>query len=142
MLPILSIKASYRAWRDRAATSRDSHRLSFRWAANGSRRSKRSLLRSHGLSSSSTHRRHRISPLSCDRSSPLRLRSRKRLVLAPVHDAADIERAIGVAKNETNAGLVVVPSAFATIHRDLIIGLAARHRLPSVYGFSYYAASG
>ena len=65
-----------------------------------------------------------------------------RLVLAPVHDAADIERAIGVAKNETNAGLVVVPSAFTTIHRDLIIGLAARHRLPSVYGFSYYAASG
>src|SRR5262249_17113270 len=65
-----------------------------------------------------------------------------RLVLAPVHDAADIERAIGVATNETNSGLVVWPSAFATIHRDLIIGLAARHRLPSVYGFSYYAASG
>src|SRR5262249_11336376 len=62
--------------------------------------------------------------------------------ITPVHDAADIERAIGVATNETNAGLVVVPSAFATIHRDLIIGLAARHRLPSVYGFSYYAASG
>ena len=49
-----------------------------------------------------------------------------RLVLAPVHDAADIERTIGVAPNETNAGLVVVPSAFTTIHRDLIIGLAAR----------------
>ena len=53
-----------------------------------------------------------------------------------------IERAIAATKSETNAGLVVVPSAFVTIHREFIIAQAARHRLPTIYGFDYYAASG
>jgi putative ABC transport system substrate-binding protein len=36
----------------------------------------------------------------------------------------------------------VVPSAFATIHRETIISRAAQFRLPAAYGFGYYAASG
>jgi putative ABC transport system substrate-binding protein len=65
-----------------------------------------------------------------------------KLIATPVHETADIERAINAIQHRSNSGLVVVPSAFMTIHRELIFGLAARHRLPAVYGFSYYAKSG
>jgi len=65
-----------------------------------------------------------------------------KLVVTPVAGPGDIERAIAATKSETNAGLVVVPSAFVTIHREFIIAQAARHRLPAIYGFDYYAASG
>jgi putative ABC transport system substrate-binding protein len=63
-------------------------------------------------------------------------------IVVPVHDAAEIERVIATAAQESNSGLIVVPSAFMTTHRELIIGAAARDRLPAVYGYSYYAASG
>jgi putative ABC transport system substrate-binding protein len=63
-------------------------------------------------------------------------------IVTPVHDTADVERAIGTFAHELNGGIVVVPSAFTTIHRQLIIEQVARHRLPAVYGFSYYAFSG
>jgi putative ABC transport system substrate-binding protein len=63
-------------------------------------------------------------------------------IVTPVHDAADVERAISTFAHELNGGIVVVPSTFTTIHRQLIIEQAARHRLPAVYGFSYYAYSG
>jgi putative ABC transport system substrate-binding protein len=63
-------------------------------------------------------------------------------IITPVHDAADVERAISTFAHELNGGIVVVPSAFTTIHRDLIIEQAARYRLPAVYGFSYYTYSG
>ena len=43
---------------------------------------------------------------------------------------------------QPNAGLAVVPSAFMAIHRDLIITLAARKRLPAIYGWNYFATSG
>jgi putative ABC transport system substrate-binding protein len=39
-------------------------------------------------------------------------------------------------------GLVVLPSNFMLTHRDLVIALAARHRLPAVYAFRHYAESG
>ena len=63
-------------------------------------------------------------------------------IVAPVYDAAEIEPVIATAAQELNSGLIVVPSAFMTTHRELIIGAAARDRLPAVYGYSYYAASG
>jgi putative ABC transport system substrate-binding protein len=63
-------------------------------------------------------------------------------IATPVHETGDIERAINAIEHGSNSGLVVVPSAFMTIHRELIFGLAARHHLPAVYGFSYYARSG
>ena len=37
---------------------------------------------------------------------------------------------------------MVLPDISATNHRDLIIALAARHRLPAVYPFRYFAANG
>ena len=65
-----------------------------------------------------------------------------KLAVAPVANQGDIERAIAASESNTNGGLVVVPSAFVTIHREFIIAQAARHRLPAIYGFSYYAVSG
>jgi putative ABC transport system substrate-binding protein len=52
-----------------------------------------------------------------------------------VHDAVEIERAIGEFAREPNAGLIVLPDATTNIHRRLIIALAARYRLPAIYEF-------
>jgi putative ABC transport system substrate-binding protein len=61
---------------------------------------------------------------------------------SPIHSASEIEPAIKAVANQSRSGLIVVPSAFATIHRLIIIAQAAQLRLPAVYGFGYYAASG
>ena len=50
-----------------------------------------------------------------------------------VRNAEVIERAIAAVARSTDGGLIVTPSAAASIHRDLIIGLAAKHKLPAVY---------
>jgi putative ABC transport system substrate-binding protein len=52
---------------------------------------------------------------------------------APVRDAAEIGRAIEAFASGANGGLVVLPDFIASVHRELIITLAARHRLPAVY---------
>jgi putative ABC transport system substrate-binding protein len=57
-------------------------------------------------------------------------------------DAGEIERAVAAFAQAPNGGLVVTTSAFATFHRDLIITLAARHKLPAVYPYRYYPADG
>jgi putative tryptophan/tyrosine transport system substrate-binding protein len=59
-----------------------------------------------------------------------------------VRDAAEIERAVSNFGTLPNGGLVVTASPLATTHRDLIISLAARHRLPTIYPFRYYVAGG
>jgi putative tryptophan/tyrosine transport system substrate-binding protein len=59
-----------------------------------------------------------------------------------VHDPAEIERAVTVFAGETNGGLIVAPHAVTFANRDLIIGLAARYRLPAVYGFRNFATRG
>jgi putative ABC transport system substrate-binding protein len=59
-----------------------------------------------------------------------------------VRDAAEIERAIQAFAVEPNGGLIPLPSPIALVHRELIIALAARHRLPNVYAYRYYPTSG
>ena len=59
-----------------------------------------------------------------------------------VHDAHQIERDITAFAQHSNAGLIVTGSPAASVHRDLIIGLSARHRLPAVYNSGFYANSG
>jgi putative tryptophan/tyrosine transport system substrate-binding protein len=59
-----------------------------------------------------------------------------------VRDASEIERAVTVFARSSNGGLIVTASALATRHRDLIIALAARHRLPAVYSYRYMVAAG
>jgi putative ABC transport system substrate-binding protein len=64
--------------------------------------------------------------------------------LAPVNvrDAEEIERAVTAFARGSNGGLIVTASALAVVHRDLIITLAARHKLPAIYPFRFHAASG
>ena len=59
-----------------------------------------------------------------------------------VRDAGEIERAVTAFARGPNAGLIVVSGALAALHRDLIITLAVRHKLPAIYPFRYYIASG
>ena len=53
-----------------------------------------------------------------------------------------IERAVTAFAAGLNSGLIVTSSGFAILHRALIITLAARHRLPTVYPFRFYATDG
>jgi putative ABC transport system substrate-binding protein len=64
------------------------------------------------------------------------------LIPVGVRDADDIGRAISELARKPNGGLVVTTSTRASAHRDLIIMLAARHRLPAVYPFRFYVDSG
>ena len=57
-------------------------------------------------------------------------------------DAGEIERDIDVFARGANGGLIVTASGLALVHRELIITLAARHRLPAVYPFRYHVTGG
>jgi ABC-type uncharacterized transport system substrate-binding protein len=59
-----------------------------------------------------------------------------------VRDEGEIERALALFAQNPNSGLIVTGSPQATSHRDLIIALAARHRLPAVYFGRFWAAGG
>lgn len=50
-----------------------------------------------------------------------------------VHDTAEIERAMSGFASVPNGGLIVTGSALTLVHRELIVALAARHKLPAVY---------
>ena len=62
--------------------------------------------------------------------------------VAPVHGAADIERAIGEFVREPNGGLVVLPDAATLVNRKLIVALADRHRVPAIFAFRIIVAEG
>jgi putative ABC transport system substrate-binding protein len=64
--------------------------------------------------------------------------------LSPVNveDAGEIERAVAAFARSANAGMILTGSALAIVHRNLIIALAARHRLPTVYYDRYFVAAG
>jgi putative tryptophan/tyrosine transport system substrate-binding protein len=59
-----------------------------------------------------------------------------------VRDASDIERAIGAVARVPNGGLIVTPSGWASVHRELIVKLANQHKLPAVYFGRYFVAGG
>jgi putative ABC transport system substrate-binding protein len=59
-----------------------------------------------------------------------------------VREGGEIERDVAAFARESNGGLIVTASVRAVVHRELIIMLAARHRLPAVYPFSFFVTSG
>jgi putative ABC transport system substrate-binding protein len=59
-----------------------------------------------------------------------------------VRDAGEIERAVAAFARSSNGGLIVPASGSAQRHRDLIITLAARHKLPAVYWEGLFVAAG
>ena len=58
------------------------------------------------------------------------------------HNPEDIERGISAIGSDARGGLIVTSSRLARAHRQLIVDLAARHRLPAIYAFRVYAAAG
>jgi putative ABC transport system substrate-binding protein len=59
-----------------------------------------------------------------------------------LRDPGEIERGVVAFAREPNGGLIVVGAPSVPVYRNLIITLAARHRLPAVYPFPYFAHSG
>jgi putative ABC transport system substrate-binding protein len=59
-----------------------------------------------------------------------------------VRDVGEIERDIAAFARSSNGGVIVTASALATRHRDLIVRLAARHRLPAIYASRYFVTDG
>ena len=59
-----------------------------------------------------------------------------------VRDASEIERAVAAFARSPNGGFIVVASTLAAVHRDLIVTLAARHKLPAVYSSRFFVRSG
>jgi len=59
-----------------------------------------------------------------------------------VRDASEIERAVTTFAGTGNGSLIVTASGAASRHRDLIVTLAARHKLPAVYGGRWFVAAG
>jgi putative tryptophan/tyrosine transport system substrate-binding protein len=65
-----------------------------------------------------------------------------KLIAAAVHNPAEMEGVIEQFAREPNGALLVLPDLFTATNRQSIIALAAHHRLPSVYPFRYFVASG
>ncbi len=61
---------------------------------------------------------------------------------APCGDDAEIEPMMAGLAREERSGLLVLPDAFTNAHRDAIVALAARYRLPAVYPFRFFATAG
>jgi putative tryptophan/tyrosine transport system substrate-binding protein len=60
----------------------------------------------------------------------------------PIANAADIESSIAAFARVPDGGLLIVPDVTSIANRDLIIGLAARYRLPAVYPWRYFVSAG
>ena len=59
-----------------------------------------------------------------------------------IHEVGEVERAIADFARSANGGLVVTGSGLAVTHRELIVSLAARHRLPAVYFERFFVDAG
>ncbi len=64
------------------------------------------------------------------------------VVAKSVHNETDISSVIDECDRNPHAGLIVIPSVFMTVRRELIVGLAARSSVPALYPFRYFATSG
>jgi len=64
------------------------------------------------------------------------------IVSNPADTVSDIERSISALAHQGNSGLLLPPEHFTNLHRNLIIGLAAEHRLPTVYPWRYFVTDG
>jgi putative ABC transport system substrate-binding protein len=63
-------------------------------------------------------------------------------IRAAVRDTADVDRVFDALAGGPNAGLMVLPDISMTNYREAIVALAARHRVPAIYPFRYFAVSG
>jgi putative tryptophan/tyrosine transport system substrate-binding protein len=63
-------------------------------------------------------------------------------IAAPARDGAEIEQAIGAFAHKSNGGLIIPTGPLQAVHRELIVKLAAQHRLPAVYPWRYMVVEG
>jgi len=63
-------------------------------------------------------------------------------IRAAVRDPADVDRVFDALAREPNGGLVVLPDISMINYREAVIALAARHHVPAIYPFRFFAASG
>jgi putative ABC transport system substrate-binding protein len=63
-------------------------------------------------------------------------------IAAPVHDTTELKTVVAAQAREPNGGLIVMPDTFTSAHRVEITALAARHRVPAVYPFRFFAEIG
>jgi putative ABC transport system substrate-binding protein len=70
--------------------------------------------------------------------------SSKGVTVSPVsvRDVKEIERGIAAVARSANGGLIVTGSASATVHRDFIVTLAARHKIPAIYSDRFIVTRG
>jgi putative ABC transport system substrate-binding protein len=64
------------------------------------------------------------------------------VVALDVRDAGTIERAVGTFSQQPNGGLIVLANPASTVHRELIVRLVERQRLPAIYPYAYFVRSG
>ena len=64
------------------------------------------------------------------------------LSLVNMRDAGEIERDVAAFARSSNGGLIVTAGPWGTVHRELIISLAARHKLPAVYFERFFVTGG
>jgi putative ABC transport system substrate-binding protein len=67
---------------------------------------------------------------------------RMEVIPVNVREAGEIERAVATFARTANGGLIVTASGWATVHRDLIVTMAARHKLPAIYHARFFVAAG
>jgi putative ABC transport system substrate-binding protein len=63
-------------------------------------------------------------------------------IIAPVHSDAEIETVITSLAREPGGGLITVPDNFVNSHRQTVISLAARNKIPAVYQISVFVRDG
>jgi putative ABC transport system substrate-binding protein len=63
-------------------------------------------------------------------------------ITTPIKDAIDIERAIAAFAQEPYGGLLIPGDITTIVHSELIVALGAKHRLPAIYTYSFWAARG
>jgi putative ABC transport system substrate-binding protein len=64
------------------------------------------------------------------------------VVPSPIASSADIERVIEAFGRAPDGGLLILPDGTSIQHRDLIIALASRHRLPTVFAYRFFVTAG
>ena len=67
---------------------------------------------------------------------------RVRLTSLAFREGTEIDRALTEFSREANGGLLVLPDSSTVVHRELIVGLAARQRIPAIYPFRSFITSG
>jgi putative ABC transport system substrate-binding protein len=63
-------------------------------------------------------------------------------IVAPVHDASELEPIIAVQAREPKGGMILIPDTFTSAHRVEIVTLAARYRIAAIYPLPFFATQG